>query len=84
MGYTQKRNGIIWVCTGCDDDNEADLDDILNEVDTVDITAHLISRDCEFEPDSAKMRKLICKLLGVPEWYHSDKDGLCREILKLF
>jgi hypothetical protein len=34
------------------------------------------------EPD--KLRKLICKLMGLPEWYYSDKDGLCREILKLF
>jgi hypothetical protein len=79
--YTQKYNGTIYVDT---DSALIDMDDILNEVDTVDITAHLLTRDCEFEPDSAKTRKLIVKLMGLPEWYHSDKDGLCREIEKLF
>jgi hypothetical protein len=62
----------------------AEVDSVLEEIDSDDLLVELLGRPdvSELEPD--KMRKLICKLMGLPEWYHSDKDGLCREILKLF
>lgn len=57
---------------------------MLEEINSDELLVELLSRPdiSELEPD--KLRKLICKLMGLPEWYYSDKDGLCREILKLF
>lgn len=63
---------------------EISLDSVFEEIDSDELLVELLGRPDISELDPDKMRKLICKLMGLPEWYYSDKDVLCREILKLF
>jgi hypothetical protein len=65
-------------------DYEVDLDEVLEEVDIEYLATYILGRNETPGIDQSKIRKLIVKLMGLPEWYHSDKEGLCREILKLF
>ena len=63
---------------------EFSLSQIMNEIDDKELVDELLNRDNIYLCDSVKVRKMIVMLIGLPQWYYSDKNRILEEVEKLF
>lgn len=63
---------------------EVSVSDVMEELSSQELLAELLNRGDIAQLDGVNALKLICRVLGLPEWYYLDKDRIKDEIGKLF